>query len=242
LSLTAALVNATGRSRLEELRLSGTAFHGQGLSDVLASPALAGLRRLTLRPADLSDDGLERLARAPVLAGVRRLALAVKHRARDRGLRALFGSPHLEAVTHLSVSGGQVTPEAAAALAGNPACRRLRVLSLGSPTSSAVLAALTGGEPFPDLHTIRLEFWRHALEPEALEAFLDSPKLPRLCAMSLSVVPSDHARRLAKVFQGCPRIAWAGGHKDGVGGRVCVALQPENVYLPNHLDEFGEYQ
>jgi uncharacterized protein (TIGR02996 family) len=239
-TLAAGLVNATGAPCLEELQLRYGAFHGEELSSVLAaSGALAGLRRFT--GEGLTDGDLERLAWGPALAGIERLTLGLDRKVSDRGLCALLSSPRLRAATHLILRGGQVSPKAAAALADNEACRRLRVLSLGQPTNSAVLAALTQGEPFPELHTVRLDSWRPPLEPKALEAFLSSPKLPRLCAVPFCAETED-VKRFAEVFRRCPRIAWAGGVMVDGGDGVRVALAPENVYLPIHLAQLAELE
>jgi uncharacterized protein (TIGR02996 family) len=39
------------------------------------------------------------------------------------------------------------------------------------------------------------------------------------------------------VFRRCERIAWAGGEMIDGGDGVRFSAVPENVYLPNHLDD-----
>jgi hypothetical protein len=238
--LAAALTDTASSAHLEELRLVGNGFRGEVLWPILRSGALAELRRLTCQNANLTDDDLETLARIPALAHIERLDLWLDHEVGDRGVCSLFGSPYLESLTHLALHWGAVSQAAAAALAANEACRRLRVLSLDN-ANGAVLGALTQGEPFPELHTLGLGFWRSPPSPTALEVFLESPKLPRLCAVVFRVESSD-ANRFAEVFRRCPRIAWAGGEMYDGGDGVRVALTPENVYLPNHLEGFDWWQ
>jgi uncharacterized protein (TIGR02996 family) len=236
LSLADALAAWSGSPTLEELHVTGGLCQMPALGQMLSSEALAGLRRLTLTHTSLTDDDLEVLARAPALAGLNRLAVGLHRGAGDRGLTALFGSPHLSRLTHLRVVGGTVSANVAEALANNPASRRLRVLSLKSQVSVDAPAALTGGAPFPDLHTVGMTWYRPALAPAALAAFLDSPKLPRLCVVPFSV-ESREVAALADVFRNCNRIAWAGGEMGDGGDGTRVAVRPENVYLPNHLDD-----
>jgi uncharacterized protein (TIGR02996 family) len=237
--LAEALASWTGSPTLEELHLLGGVWHGGALGEALSSEALAGLRRLTIQHAELSDDDLEQLAGSPVLRRLNRLDVWLHRETGDHGLTALFGSLHLARLTHLRVVGGRITAAAIEALAGNGACHRLRVLHLYTPVSEAALTALTRGEPFRELHTVGLSWWRPAPNPAVVAAFLDSPKLPRLCVVPFSVYSREVAG-LARVFQRCERIAWAGGEMIDGGDGMRVAVRPETVYLPNHLDDVAD--
>src|SRR5262249_6447205 len=124
------------------------------------------------------------------------------------------------------------------ALARNPARSRLRVLGLPSldrDERSLALGALIGGEPFPQLHTLCLDWWR-APAPKVLDGPLRSPKLPRPCRVRFSVSDRDLGA-IAPVFRAHDRIAWAGGEMSDGGDGLRVSVKPETVYLPNHLDD-----
>jgi hypothetical protein len=222
---------------LEALDLHGDTCQG-GLSRLLASDSLANLRRLSLQDGYLNDHVLDRLARSPRLANLTRLLVRSWNGLTELGVAALFGSPHLGRLTWLEVSGGRLSVAAAQALARNPARERLRVLGLPVIQSEAALAALTQGEPFPDLHTLNLSWWRDVgPNPATISALLNSPKLPRLCVVSVCV-HERHLATIADAFRSCDRIAWAGGEMGDGGDGVRVSIKPETVYLPNHLDDF----
>ena len=70
----------------------------------------------------------------------------------------------------------------------------------------------------------------------SVEAFLHSPKLPRLCVVPFGI-DSREVERITDVLRRCDRLAWAGGEMSDGGDGVRVAVVPENVYLPNHLDD-----
>jgi uncharacterized protein (TIGR02996 family) len=222
---------------IEELRLDGPGPHGTDLTHLLAAPGLANLRRLNVWQARFTDDDVARLAEAPLLGSLNRLSIAHNYTV-SAGLETLYAAPNLHNLTHLHVS-GRATPDAARALAFNDSARRLRYLSLGWQTTPSALAALTSGSAFPDLHTVAFGLDRAAQDRAALEVFLNSPRLPRLCVVPFSV--SDRqVQELAPTFRNCGRIAWAGGEMADGGDGVRVAVTPEDVYLPNHLEDLSD--
>jgi uncharacterized protein (TIGR02996 family) len=219
---------------LEELRLNGPGVpRGADLSRLLAAPGLANLRRLSFWQAQLSDDDITRVAEAPVLGHLNRLTITHNY-AVSAALETLYASPDLHNLTCLHVS-GRPTPDAVRALACNDSARHLRELSLGSLTTPSALGALTSGSAFPDVHTVEFHLDRSTPDRTTMEAFLNSPKLPRLCVAPFSVY-HDRVQELAPIFRACGRIAWAGGEMIDGGDGTRVAVVPEDVYLPNHLD------
>jgi hypothetical protein len=232
-----ALASTDSPPTLEDLEVF---CEGDDLSRLLMSPALANLRRFNLQQSSLADDDLERLARSPMLAQISRLAIQARHGV-ERGLTALFSSPHLGRLTRLEVGGCRLSMAAAEALASNPNRGRLRTLSLPDldhGRDPPLLAVLTGGEPFPELHTLRLRWWRPPPRAALLRAFLQSPKLPRLCVVQMDDVANRDADVLADVFRPCERTAWAGGEMRDGGDGVRISLKPTTPYLPHHLDDF----
>ncbi|MBP3956088.1 TIGR02996 domain-containing protein [Gemmata sp. G18] len=223
---------------LEELRLHGPGTHGEDLSRILASHFVSNLRWLRFDHAELTDDDLRRIAESPALANLNSLSLWLHHTA-GAGLHALFASPNLGRLTDLQIHGGRVPPDAIRALARNSSCRGLRTLTLGSLFVPSALTALADGDVFPDLHTIAFECWRPSPDPSTVEAFVNSPKFPRLCVVHFGT-DSDYVQDLLPVFRNCKRLAWAGGEMIDGGDGTRVALVPENVYLPNHLDGLSE--
>jgi hypothetical protein len=233
-ALTSALLSATGPATLEELSFLGLRPRGEELGEALASKALANLRCLVLRDCDLDNADLERLSRAPILTNLNRLVVGLGRGQNGAGLKALLASPALSGLTHLEIHRGPIPAPPVEALARNPSCRRLRVLGLWL-RSAAALAALTKGEPFPELHTLRLHWCGSAPNPTALATLLRSRKLPRLCVVHFDVARSA-VDKFAEACRSCARIAWAGGEVS-IGGGERVAVKPQTVYLPNHLAE-----
>jgi hypothetical protein len=92
---------------------------------------------------------------------------------------------------------------------------------------------LTSRKPFPELHTVG--FWESYPDRGTVEGFLHSEKLPRLCVVPFRV-DDGHVQAIAPAFRACPWIAWAGGEMQDGGDGMRVAVVPEDVYLPNHLD------
>jgi hypothetical protein len=231
-----AFSNALGMvesATLEELHLNGPRPQGTELSRFLAAPGLANLRRLRFPQAQLTDDDLTRIAEAPLLGHLNRLTCAHNFAA-TAGLETLYGSPNLHNLTHLRI-GGCPTPDAVRALAHNDSAKRLRELSLGSLSTPSALNALTCGSAFPTLHTVGFVALRGTLDRAEIEAFLNSPKLPRLCVVPFSVYDRQ-VPELAPAFRECAKIAWAGGEMGDGGDGMRVAVVPEDLYLPNHLD------
>ena len=66
---------------------------------------------------------------------------------------------------------------------------------------------------------------------EPLYQVLEPPRVAREPQVAISASPEF------EVFRKCERIAWAGGEMVDGGDGVRVAVVPENVYLPNHLDD-----
>jgi hypothetical protein len=213
--------------------LSGGHCRGEELSRLLGSDHLAGLRRLAL-PGALTQDDLDRLRRSPVLPNLERLRLSLDQEVTEQALEAFFGSARLERLVRLEVQARAAAPACFEALARSPASSRLRELSF-SRIDEAI--ALTEGETFPDLHTLSVG-WVDPSEAPALAALLESPKLPRLCVVQFSAYNTD-LPKIAPLFRSCGRIAWAGGEMpDADGGDPThVAVKPDDVYLPNHLED-----
>jgi uncharacterized protein (TIGR02996 family) len=229
---------ASAPPTIEELTLQGSNARGENLSRVLNAPGLANLRRLYLQGMELTDDDLARLAASPVLAHLNRLSVRLNHRA-GSDVEPLF-AVDMPRMTHLRLSWGSVRRRAIRALARNASARRLRELRVSSLTDPDSIRELVAGEPFPELHTFGFGCYPPNPDAAMLYEFLDSPKLPRLCVVPFSTDDND-VERLAKVFRACGRIAWAGGEMVDGGDGVRVAVVPENVYLPNHLDDFEAY-
>jgi hypothetical protein len=234
--LSSALASFTGNPTLEEFEAEGVLSPGEVFSRILASPALAGLRRLTLT-GNLSADHLRRLAESPILARLERLSVT----ALEEGAKALVelcGSPNLGRLTHLELFGVAFPVAAAQALARNSSRSRLRVLKV-YPESDQTLVALTEGEPYPELHTLDLLLQGTAgLIAPAVACLTASAKLPRLCVVEFNVESRD-LKPVADALRAAERLAWAGGEVydpiEVVHSRVSV--KPGGVYLPDHLVE-----
>lgn len=184
----------------------------------------------------LTDADLVRLAESPDLGSQNRLSLWVRH-SEGAGLTPLFASPKLARLTHLMIQGGGATPvEAMQALAHNEAARLLRVFHAGILADPGTLLALISGNVFPELHTVGFVWPYRTRNENIVEQVINSSKLPRLCVVPFSV--DDHmAEWFAEVFRRCSRIAWAGGVMQDGGDGVRFSAVPENVFLPNHLDD-----
>jgi hypothetical protein len=226
---------ASAPPTIEELTLQGNNARGENLSRVLSAPGLANLRRLNLEHMVWGDDDIARMADSPVLSRLNRLSIRLHHTARV-DLEQIVAAD-MPRMTHLRLTWSSVTHSTIRALGQNASARHLRVVSLRSMTDPDAISELVAGEPFPELHTFVFDSWPPHPNPATLDAFLNSPKLPRLCVVPFSTDDND-VERLAKVFRACGRIAWAGGEMIDGGDGVRVAVVPENVYLPNHLDDF----
>jgi hypothetical protein len=104
------------------------------------------------------------------------------------------------------------------------------------PESAQALAALTQGEPYPDLHTLDLLLQGAAgrIAP-AIARLTTSAKLPRLCVVQFKVESRD-LEPVAAALRAAERIAWAGGAVyDPIGIGTRVAVKPAGVYLPDYL-------
>jgi hypothetical protein len=102
------------------------------MEELLRSPHLAGLRRLTSNgPPEIREaepPGLRALLGGHHLTGLETLYL--NSPVQDEFLRALATSAQLPALTTLLVPQATVTPETAAALADSPGLAALRLLDL----------------------------------------------------------------------------------------------------------------
>src|SRR5437763_719274 len=73
-----------------------------GLTTILTSPHLAGVRTLRLDAMQLTDDVARAIADSPALAGLKRLELG-GNRVGDEGVTALARSAHLEGLESLDL-------------------------------------------------------------------------------------------------------------------------------------------
>jgi uncharacterized protein (TIGR02996 family) len=243
--LLAALAG-TPPGRLQRLHLFGINTTGAGVAGWLKSGYAAGVRELDLEYARPDDSDLARLAGSPELALLTRLAVTGYSACTPEGLETLLKSPHLAALRSLEVSMAALTPEAVLCLAQHGHCRGLRMASLGQltaadtpPASVSPVLSLGRGKPFPHLHTLMTWLSAENHNPEDFRELLDSRQLPNLTALRIGV----HESKLEvwRKFASGSGLAWVGGGvNNGHWGVGSAALHPQNVYLPNHLDDLTE--
>jgi uncharacterized protein (TIGR02996 family) len=100
---------AAGRMSLERLELGSCGIGPAGAAALAASPAVAGLRHLSLRNNRLGPEGVRALARSSHLGALHTLHLEYTE-AGEEGVRALARSPNLPGLRRLYLS-GNVNPE-----------------------------------------------------------------------------------------------------------------------------------
>src|SRR5262249_30515613 len=126
-------------TRLRVLRLPGCGITGAAPSALRAAPFADELASLDLDDNDLGDEGAEALASA-ALPGLRRLSLRYNEIG-ARGVKALAASSGLAGLVHLDLIGNSLTDAGVLALARSPHLKRLRTLnlSLGRPGRAGVI-------------------------------------------------------------------------------------------------------
>jgi uncharacterized protein (TIGR02996 family) len=241
-ALLSALASTPAMNRLRTLRLFGVTATGAGVAGWLERGYAAGVSDLAIQYARLNDDDLERLGKTPALARITRLNLRGYTQCTPRGWQKFFASPHLSGLRHLDVSGAGLTATSVLRLAKSSSLRGLRVLCLGEltkrrPTDPPPAVNLGRGKAFPNLHTLKVWFSKDE-KPGELKEMLDSAKLPNLAVLETDIPAGK--RSAWKKFASGTRLVWiGGGMSNGEITTGYIALKPEGVYLPNHLDHFG---
>jgi uncharacterized protein (TIGR02996 family) len=246
--LLAALTDTPTTNELRRLRMFGINATGAGVAGWLKSGYAVGVRELDIEYARLNDSDLERLAETSELERLTRLSVPGYSAGTPAGLQTLVASPHLTGLRYLDISNTGLSASVILQLAERGTCRGLRVLCAGepqnwgtsvptAPTRPAVLS-LGKGKPLPHLRTIRTWFSDENQNPADLDELIGSSNLPNLTMLRVGFRESKLADW--KQFAAGTRLAWIGGHMSNGNWDVgSVALHPQNVYLPNHLDEPG---
>jgi uncharacterized protein (TIGR02996 family) len=112
---------AAGRMSLEWLELGSCGIGPAGAAALAASPAVAGLRHLSLRNNQLGPEGVLALARSSHLGALHTLHLEYT-RAGEEGVRALARSPNLPSLRRLYLT-GNVKDDVIRREFADPSCR-----------------------------------------------------------------------------------------------------------------------
>jgi uncharacterized protein (TIGR02996 family) len=177
------LAESPNLARLEALDLNRQRIGTEGLSHILTSPHLRGLRELEVRSGGINYvSAFEESRGAPLT----RLDLSQNPIA-DRGVRHLANSPRLAQLERLDLDTAEVGPAGLEVLAQAPFWHSLRELDLGhNPLGDA--GARTWGllrdNPPSELHTLRLADCD--LDATGGTALAGIPWLVNLLALDLS--------------------------------------------------------
>jgi hypothetical protein len=185
------LARSAAAPHLRELHLSGRGcLVGAVWGALVAGPGLSGLRTLGLTEARLHIDGLGELVNSPHLAGLERLSLEtgwgrVPHPLGAEGVELLCASRHLSGLRELSLRGHRGGAAGLHALAAWPGLARLTRLDVSDfydenpdePDDMApAWAALVRSPHWGQLRELNLD----GGDLGSLEAILDSPNLATL--------------------------------------------------------------
>lgn len=188
------LLNWPPAAQLRSLTLKGC-WLGEAEAQVLALANLAQLRRLHLPDNQLRDRGGRALAGSPSLGRLTALELGNNGIA-GPGLRALLASSPLAGLTRLDLSGNHAGLPAVEALTRTPVPRRLTWLHLGGGNLDAEAAVLLADSPA--LSRLRV-LWLNGnrLGDDGVRALASSPHLPRLVQLHLDSNGIDSPGALA---------------------------------------------
>lgn len=169
---------------------------------LLASPHLAGLRRLNADCRALGDEALAAILRA---APWRLTELSLSHNnLTATGVRALARSPALAGLTSLNLGESRIGVNGARALARAPFLGKLQVLNLaGCGLGPQGLRELLGAGGYRG--PAALDLSRCRLGREGVEVLLRAPGLENLVALSLAHNGLD--RRAFELLGASPRLA-----------------------------------
>jgi uncharacterized protein (TIGR02996 family) len=170
------------RTRLETLRLFGTAVTNAHLRLLAAAPVL---RTLTILDLDCNEDigpvGLAALANSTHARSLRQLHLALTNTS-DKGMRVLTNSPHLAGLCLLDLDCASISEKGVVELALSPYLKELRSLNLSSNKLrfAGELAFSPGMK-----HLVKLELGHNELLDDTALAIAESPYLTNLDILDL---------------------------------------------------------
>jgi uncharacterized protein (TIGR02996 family) len=175
---------------IRELDLSGNALGDGGPILLARSRHLVRLDALDLGFTELGDKGLQKLAGSPVFGGLR--SLCINGNEDDRigvpGMRALAEAPHLAELTHLDVSGNELSATAIRPLLEGPLARRLSHLVLhGNRLGDAGTASLASSLVFTKMaeRDGTIDLRRVKMGPVGARALADSAALAAVDTLNL---------------------------------------------------------
>jgi uncharacterized protein (TIGR02996 family) len=185
-------------ARLTALRIGG--YKGrigdEGVRTLVASPHLAGLKRLDLADCGIEADGVRAVAESLHLAGLESLDLSGAplgdpSQAGDEGALLLAASPHLSNLRELSLKAHTLGGEGAAALVSSPRLSNLVRLDISynrfiGPEGGARLVASVN---LPHLQALNLG-WAN-IGSRNVEALFSSGRLPALQDVDLEYCDLD---------------------------------------------------
>jgi uncharacterized protein (TIGR02996 family) len=177
------LLPAPFLSGLAEFRLDGGgADLGNGLTRFLRSPRLGGLGTLALNDVPLGGEGLSALAESPALANLTSLSL-VRAGLTAAALTTLGGVAPAR-LTALDLSGNDLTPAAARALARARLLAHLETLNLGmNRLGDEGVRALSRSPHLAGL--VALDLSANQVGPDGAKALAASPHFARLVTLAL---------------------------------------------------------
>lgn len=177
------LLGASRWKHLRSLLIDGRPFDRHHVRIVANSPALAGLRHLSLSCNPLCVEGAEALAESPYLTKLEVLNLPGCGIG-EAGLRALASAPGLRHLRELNLPQNRLDNGSASAIIASRHFKRLRSLGLfGNHLGDAGARALAHGRNLESLS--KLDLGLNRIGPTGGRALADSPFLTHLNSLYL---------------------------------------------------------